>query len=270
VGYVFSLQDAERYDDWFRNGPGRLALTIEKEAIRRLWQPRSGQCVLDVGCGTGLFAEWFAELGLQVTGLEPSPHMLQLARVRLPNRVSLERGFAEDLPFQDNSFDAVTIITTLEFAENPLQAIQEACRVARDKVILGVLNKYSLVSWQRRLEMLWKSSVYRHARFYGVFQLQRLVKRALCGPVPIKWATCLTFPLAATRFIGFLESSRYFQWHPLGHFIVMSVDMRYIVRTLQQPLFDHVSHRVGASHPHPTCFRLPRPERHENRTCANL
>jgi SAM-dependent methyltransferase len=269
VGYVFDLEDAQHYDDWFRKDTGTLALAIEKQTLLRVWSPRPGQRLLEVGCGTGLFAEWFADQGLQVTGLDPSPPMLDQARRRLPARISLEQGVAEELPYPDNHFDMVALITTLEFVNDPLQALQEACRVAREKVILGVLNKYSLITWQRRIELLWTSTVYRHARFFGVLELQRLVRKTLSGPVPIKWRTCLTMPLWTVNFLHSLERSPYFQWHPLGHFIAMSIDLRYILRTIQQPLFSRVPSGVGQSQPHPTMWRSPQKQTPEYRPCAN-
>jgi SAM-dependent methyltransferase len=270
VGHVFSWQEAQAYEDWTRKHSGRLAFAIEKETTQRVWKPRPGQRLLDVGCGGGLFTEWFTEQGLQVTGLDPSVPMLNLARLRLPRRVSLERGYAEDLPFPDNSFDVVALITTLEFVNDPLQALREACRVAREKIFLGVLNKYSLIAWQRRLERFWKPSIYQHARFFGILELQGLLRDVLNGPVPILWRTCLTFPLYTVTLLQALERSPYFQWHPLGHFIAMSVDLRYILRTLQQPLFHQVPSGVGQTQPHPTCWLIAQPQRQDHRPCANF
>jgi SAM-dependent methyltransferase len=270
VGYVFSWKDARAYEDWMQSRPGQLAFAIEKETIQRLWTLRPGQRLLEVGCGSGLFTEWFAQEGLQVTGLDPSAPMLNLARLRLPSRVSLERGYAEDLHFPDNSFDTVALINTLEFVSDPLQALREACRVAREKIFLGILNKYSLIAWLHRLERLWKPSIYEQARFFGVFELQRLVREVLNGPVPIQWRTCLTFPLCTLAPLQALERSPHFQWHPLGHFIAMSVDLRYILRTLQQPLFQHVSSRVAPSQPHPTCWHVAPRQQQDQRPCANF
>ena len=82
--------------------------------------PAGPKSVLEVGCGTGLFLEWFAQGGHQVTGLDPSPYMLNLARRRVPERVALDRGYAEDLPYEDNAFDTVALITTLEFVNDPI------------------------------------------------------------------------------------------------------------------------------------------------------
>lgn len=270
MGHVFSWKDAQACEDWMHKRSARLAFAIEKETLERVWTPRSGERLLEVGCGSGLFTEWFSQQGLQVTGLDPSVHMLNLARLRLPRRVALERGFAEDLPFPDNSFDVVALITTLEFVNDPLQALREACRVARDTVCLGVLNKYSVSAWQQRLQDLWKPSIFQHARFFSVFELQRMFRKVLDGPVPTLWRTCLTFPLSTLSLLQAWERSPFFQWHPLGHFIAMAVDLRYILRTLQQPLFQQVPSGMGTSQPHPTCWRIAPRQRSEHRPCANF
>lgn len=254
MGYVFQLEDAHQYQEWFTTEPGRSAAAIERELLLRVWSPVLPQSVLEVGCGTGLFIEWFADFGHQVTGLEPSAFMLDVARKRLPPRISLERGFAEDLPYEDNSFDTVALITTLEFVDHPRQALEEACRVARRHVLLGVLNKYSIISAQRYLQSLWRSSIYRRAKFFGVYELQRMVEEILSGPVPMRWRTCLAFPLMTLRYLRFLERSPLFHWHPFGHFIAMRIDMCYRMRTLQDPLLHEIPSSVGHPGYHVSCW----------------
>lgn len=268
MGYVFRLEDAHRYQDWFTTEPGRSAAAIEKEVLHRVWAPVLPQSVLEVGCGTGLFLEWMAGFGHQVTGIEPSPHMLDIARNRLPGRIALDRGFAEDLPYEDNAFDTVALITTLEFVDHPRRALEEACRVARRHVILGVLNKYSIISAQRLIESLWRASVYRKARFYGVFELQRLVAEVLSGPVPVRWRTCLCFPLSLLPYLRFIERCRFMHCHPFGHFIAMRIDMCYPMRTIQDPLLHDIPSSVGRPGYHASCWlsvpprQIPQGESH--------
>ncbi|MCU0586695.1 MAG: methyltransferase domain-containing protein [Syntrophobacteraceae bacterium] len=261
MGYVFRLEDAHRYQDWLATEPGRSAAAIEKEVLRRVWSPVLPQTVLEVGCGTGLFLEWLAGFGHQVTGLEPSPHMLEIARKRIPPRVSLDRGFAEDLPYEDNAFDTVALITTLEFVDHPRRAVEEACRVARRHVLLGVLNKYSIISVQRCIESLWRASVYRKAKFFGVLELQHLVADVLSGPVPMKWRTCLCFPLVLLRYLRFIERSRFLHWQPFGHFIAMRIDMSYPMRTIQDPLLHDLPSSVARPGFHASCWLSTPPRR---------
>jgi SAM-dependent methyltransferase len=260
VGYVFQFEDALHYDEWFSSEPGQTAAAIEKELLRRLWSPNATQNVLEIGCGTGQFLEWFASGGHQVTGLDPSPYMLNIARRRLPQRIALDRGYAEDLPYEDNAFDTVALITALEFVNDPGRAIKEALRVARNHVLLGALNKYSIAAVQHCLGRLWKPSVYSHARFFSVYQLRQMILRPLNGLVPVHWRTCLFFPLLTLRYLKFLEHSRLLHWLPFGHFIAMRVDLRYTLRTVQQPVFREVPSGLGQAQVRTLCWRSPQEE----------
>jgi ubiquinone/menaquinone biosynthesis C-methylase UbiE len=78
----------------------------------RLADPRPGQRVLDVGCGTGnlLLALGRERPGVDLVGLDPDERALAIAR-RKARRARLavdwRRGFAEELPFPDASVDLV-------------------------------------------------------------------------------------------------------------------------------------------------------------------
>ncbi len=251
MGHVFDAREAAHYMDWSQSEQGRYAMEIEKELLLELWSPLSAQQVLEVGCGVGLFLEWFANMGHQVTGLDPSPDTLRLARSRVPDRVALDRGFAEDLPYPADSFDTVALITALEFVNDPAKAVEEACRVARKHVLLGALNKYSLMTCKHLIERLWKkSSVYRHARFFSIMDLHRFVETALSGPVPLHWRTCLTLPPGTMKYFRHIESSSYFRWNPFGHFMGMRVDLRYNLQTIQEPLLTKVLSGAAADRCH--------------------
>lgn len=257
MGYVFRLEDAERCHEWSRSETGRAVLEIEKQVLLRLWDPSCSQRVLEVGCGTGLFLEWLDGLGHQATGLDPSPEMLKLARLQLPQRIALDQAYAERLPYEDNTFDTVAMITSIEFVDDPLQAVREACRVARRHVLLGAFNRYSPITWARLLEGFHSPSYFNHARFYSVFGLRGLFREALSGPPPVHWRTCLTLPSNALRRTAFLERSPLFHFHPFGHFIAMRVDMTYPLNTVQQPVFSDLSHGIVHAPLRPSCWRYP-------------
>lgn len=170
--------------------------------------------LLEVGCGTGHFARWFARLGLRTAGLDLSPTMLAEARKR--DGIPLVLGDAAHLPFADGSFELVALITTLEFLPQPQRALREAARVARRGVILGVLNGLSLLAFRRRLQGLFRETVYSRAHLFHVWELRGLVRRALGHrSVTIGWRTTL-FP----RFLGLRDSSL-----PVGGFIGMWIDL---------------------------------------------
>jgi len=93
--------------------------------------------VLDVGTGTGLFAEAFSQRGLEVSGLDANPEMLITARRYVKNG-DFREGAAEALPYPDSSFNLVFLGLVLHESDEPLKALKEARRVARQRV--GILE----------------------------------------------------------------------------------------------------------------------------------
>jgi demethylmenaquinone methyltransferase/2-methoxy-6-polyprenyl-1,4-benzoquinol methylase len=88
--------------------------------------------VLDVATGTGAVArELIAQKGCKVVGLDQSPEMLAEGRRRLPDDVTLVEGTAEQLPFDDRSFDALTFTYLLRYVSDPVATLKELARVVR-------------------------------------------------------------------------------------------------------------------------------------------
>jgi demethylmenaquinone methyltransferase/2-methoxy-6-polyprenyl-1,4-benzoquinol methylase len=92
----------------------------------------SADAVLDVATGTGAVArELLRQKGCTVVGLDQSPEMLAEARRRLPENVKLVEGTAEQLPFPDGSFDALTFTYLLRYVSDPAATLRELARVVR-------------------------------------------------------------------------------------------------------------------------------------------
>ena len=214
----FNADVASKYDEWYQRAEGKYADTLEKELFQRLVQPQRGQSLLEVGCGTGHNLEFFRELGLDVTGIDPSEPMLQIAARRLGSGVRLCLGQANELGFDDNSFDIVALITLLEFIPNPAGALIEAARVAREKVYIGLLNKASVLGIARRVEGRFRKSIYNQARFYTIWEIEGMVKEAL-DRVLLTWESVLFFPLGWHRYCHHIDRSLSFQRNPFGAFL---------------------------------------------------
>jgi SAM-dependent methyltransferase len=90
----------------------------------------AGTNLLDVGCGSGGLLTVAAARGGHVTGLDAALGMVTVARRRLPN-ARIEHGDIEELPFSDESFDAVTGTNAFQYAATPREALVEARRVLR-------------------------------------------------------------------------------------------------------------------------------------------
>ena len=93
-----------------------------------------GDKVLDVACGTGNASIPAAKAGGEVTGLDLTPKLLEQARERASEEgVEIEfiEGDAEDLSFEDETFDAVTSVFGSMFAPDHRKAAAEMARVLK-------------------------------------------------------------------------------------------------------------------------------------------
>ena len=214
----FDVSVAAEYDQWYQRTGGQYADALEKELFLRLVQPQRGQSLLEVGCGTGHNLEFFSELGLNVTGIDSSEPMLQMAAKRLGPDARLLLGDANRLAFDTNSFDIVALITVLEFLPDPAGALKEAVRVSREKVYIGVLNKASILGIARRVKGRFRKGIYNRAKFYTIWEIERISKRVF-GNVSLRWESVLFFPLRWHQYCHRVDRFLSFQRNPFGAFL---------------------------------------------------
>lgn len=232
---IFGAEIARSYDSWLQTPSGRYIDDREKRLILDLTSPKEGERLLDVGCGTGDHLLMFRARGCHVTGIEPSPHMLDMAEQKIGHRQGLHVGKAEDLPFSDNEFDIVILMTSLEFTDDPQQAVAEAVRVCRGRIFIGVLNKLSLIAIQRRLAGRSRDSIYNHARFYTIDGLRRLIRGTL-PEASIRWGSVVFMPFGWYPKVAALEESIPVRRNPFGAFLGLSFPVHVSYRTLQDPV----------------------------------
>ncbi len=133
---------------------------------------KSGESVLDAGCGSGLLAELMsAQVGESgsVTGLDQSPDMLELAtnRCKQLGNVELRLGDITSLDPEAGSFDAASCIQTLLYVDEIEKAIAELHRVLKPGGRIGIIETdwHSLVinspdyATTRLLTDAWDSTV---------------------------------------------------------------------------------------------------------------
>lgn len=224
MSYIFNFNDATAYDKWFDKPLNKFVFELERQLMIKMLKPMPGSSVIDIGCGTGANLIPFIEMGVQATGIDPSRYMLDIALQKVKLRAELHLGFAEYLPFDDNSFNYACFFTTLEFVENPEKAIREACRVAKDKIFIGVLNRYAPQAVFMRLKGIFTQSIYNHARFFSIWQLKRII-RSILGDVPISWETTYHFPMAHGSIVSMIERSCIVKKCPFGTFVGMVVTL---------------------------------------------
>ncbi len=145
---VFERADiAAAYDDYYREGFGRQVDEIEKSLVSLLLEGVPRGPMLELGCGTGHWTEFFLAKGFEVTGLDTSDAMLAQARAKnLP--AEFRQASAEDIPFGDHAFEVVSSVTMLEFVNDQDRVFDEMHRVLSPggRLILGCLNADSVLA----------------------------------------------------------------------------------------------------------------------------
>jgi len=147
---------AAEYDDWWL-GTGRFAgrqrpvWREETEALTRTLEALPPARTLDVACGTGFLTQ---HLRGEITGLDQSASMLELARAKVPEGRFVQ-GDALELPFADGSFERV--LTSFFYGhleeEDRDAFLREARRVAHELVVVdsALHDGVEPVEWQERI-----------------------------------------------------------------------------------------------------------------------
>lgn len=183
----------------------------DEEAIRLLIKAsgvKPGARILDVACGPGMVVCGFAASGVRAVGIDATPAMIERAKIlaeekALPN-VEWQVGVAYPLPFEDNSFDAVTCRFAFHHIPSPIEAFSEMRRVCKTSGVIVVCDAYTSDDPARadafnRMERLRDPST---VRFHRLGELERIFQQAGLTPtrhfyrVPFEMNTLLkaSFP----------------------------------------------------------------------------
>jgi demethylmenaquinone methyltransferase/2-methoxy-6-polyprenyl-1,4-benzoquinol methylase len=153
---------AETYDRYARllsfgqDGRWRSFLASRVEAER-------SDRILDLACGTAAVAlELVRRFGCSVVGVDQSSAMLAEARRRVARagesrRVALREARAEELPFDDRTFDGATFTYLLRYVDDPAAALRELARVVRPGGRVASLEFF--IPERRAVNAVWNAYV---------------------------------------------------------------------------------------------------------------
>jgi demethylmenaquinone methyltransferase/2-methoxy-6-polyprenyl-1,4-benzoquinol methylase len=175
VFYAPGEQRAAKVNDLFAAIARRYDLLndLQSFGLHRYWKHRvvdlaavhAGQRALDVCCGTGDIALALARSGAEVTGLDFSGAMLEIAENRrlkntqsAPANPKFIQGDAQQLPFPDHSFDAVTVGYGLRNLASWETGVTEMFRVTRPGGRLVVLD------FGKPSNALWRAIYFTHLK----------------------------------------------------------------------------------------------------------
>lgn len=143
---------AKEYDSWWKHLDSVTRDQDRRNKERKvhleilsLLNVKPGKKILDVACGWGELLAIAEEKGLTTFGIDISKEAIKLAKNRLQNG-KLKVAKAEKLPFQNNTFDYLVCIGSLEHFDSPEVAIKEMARVIKPdgKIFIRVPNLYFL------------------------------------------------------------------------------------------------------------------------------
>jgi len=168
---------ANEYDQWYKSAKSRMYDRLEKKAVRRYLPPSAkGKKLLEVGCGTGHWSRYFSEYGFEVTGVDISERMIDIAKSKnIPNAL-FQVADSHSLPFADETFDVTAAITTLEFVRDAEAVIREMIRCTRKpggQLLVGVLNAMARLNRNRKQS---PESPYTKAQLFSPSQLKQLLE----------------------------------------------------------------------------------------------
>ncbi len=188
-------KEATKYDKWYDTKIGEYADQVETNCAFNLFQPKPGMKILDVGCGTGNFSIKMARQGINVTGIDISEKMLEFAHSRASQEklaIEFRKMDTQNLTFQDNIFDGVFSMATIEFVSDPNKMIEEMFRVCKKggPIVVGTINRDS--TWgqlYRDPEFQENVPVFKYADLKAPEDLSRIKQEFL-----IKVSECLFLP----------------------------------------------------------------------------
>jgi len=161
-------QHHEQYDEWFQKHHDmyRAELTALKSMIV---MHGAG---LEIGVGSGKFA---VPLGI-TTGVEPS---VEMAKKAARQGIEVYNAVAEQLPFNNDTFDFAIMVTTLCFVDDPQKSICEAYRVIKPDgfCIIAIVDKDSNLGKQY-LKTKAESTFYKEANFFSTSEIVNLMTNA--------------------------------------------------------------------------------------------
>lgn len=187
---------ATEYDKWhtkvFESDPEHADESSPwYQLVLEFLPPVEGKKVLEIACGRGGFSRLLASRGATVWGADFSESAVAIAKDRLlrdpllVDHVTYVQVDAQDMPFEENSFDLVISCETIEHVPDPRAAVREMHRVCKPggtlflttpnyMNLMGLYEIYSAVRKRKILSGL-EQPLDRH---YVFFQIRRFVQTA--------------------------------------------------------------------------------------------
>ena len=155
--------------------------------------------ILDIGCGSGIYAHYLQQKGYQVTAIDQQKQFIQQAQKKY-KQVIFQQASALKLPFKNQSFDTAILFDILEHVDD-VKVLQETTRVAK-RVIISVpcTNQSFLTRWSLAHHHYIDKT---HLREYTITSLKKLFHQVSLKPLYLQEALPISiYGLAVSHLSG--------------------------------------------------------------------
>ena len=115
--------------------PERIVVLDIDNVVKLSLEGIEVKSLLDIGTGSGLFAEEFSKHNIEVSGIDVSEEMIEAAKSYIPNG-DFKKAIAEEIPFEDKCFDVSFFGVVFHETDDMLKALKEALRVTKTRVMI--------------------------------------------------------------------------------------------------------------------------------------
>lgn len=210
MNQITNEKPPEEYKKESRNLFSRVAgiydriVAFERPAHRRVVEKLNlfpYYSVLDVGCGTGALLASIAEMNTQVilAGIDITPEMISVAREKLGQRAELVVGDVENLPWQENTFDAIVSTYAFHHFPRPKIALAEIKRVLKPKGVLIMADVWLPAPVRQLVNLLIRYTKTGDVHVYSKSEITSLLSESGFKSVNLELANIFTFILTANK-----------------------------------------------------------------------
>ncbi|RLI03217.1 hypothetical protein DRO31_02300 [Candidatus Bathyarchaeota archaeon] len=163
---------AESYDIWYKHPQGKQVFDAEKNAVNHMI-PKQGIGV-EIGAGTGVFAESLTTEERTILCLDPSVEMIKKAKER---ELPCILGVGDSIPLR-KLIDFGYMITVLEFLNEPIKLFKEVRENSKENHVFSILFINTESNWGDLYRDIGAKGdpVFQHARFYTLEDVSMMLE----------------------------------------------------------------------------------------------
>lgn len=167
--------DADYYEDYVMTTSFSDSMTLYRQSLAKRFvedYKLQNKRLFEIGCGDGQFLRFFKDLGVKELGIEPSKAFFDLARKKDLNLLNCY--MSDDIPLEENSFDAFVTSAVFEHLKNPSEVLQAAKKVLK----IGGIGLIEVPSFEKSLKDMRYYDIFSdHVAYYTKKSLSNLVIR---------------------------------------------------------------------------------------------